>query len=79
MRAKEFASESPPSSERDGLASIHPPFGSHDFSVAATEPSGLDRTKKGGSYTPSLDQFSADWRCGKHKLPEFHSQFEIDP
>ena len=29
------------------------PFGSHDFSVAATEPGGLDRTKKGGSYTPS--------------------------
>ena len=29
------------------------PFGSHDFSVAATEPGGLDRTKKGGSYTPN--------------------------
>jgi hypothetical protein len=28
-------------------------FGFHDFSVAATEPSGLDRTKTGGSYTPS--------------------------
>ena len=53
MRAKEFASESPPSSETGGLISIYPPFGSHDFSVAATEPGGLDRTKKGGSYTPS--------------------------
>lgn len=29
------------------------PFGSHHFSVAATELGGLGRTKTGGSYTPS--------------------------
>lgn len=28
-------------------------FGSHDFSVAATEPGGLGRTKTDGSYAPS--------------------------
>ncbi len=28
-------------------------FGSHHFSVAATELGGLGRTKMGGSYTPS--------------------------
>ena len=29
------------------------PFGSHHFSVAATELGGLGRTKMDGSYTPS--------------------------
>ena len=28
-------------------------FGSHDFSVAATVPDGLGRTKRDGSYAPS--------------------------
>ena len=79
MSSKEFASESLRFSIRGDLIQINHTFGSHDFLVAATEPSGLGRTQKGGSYTPSCDQFSADWRCGKHKLPEFHSQFEIYP
>ncbi len=53
VRAQEIEREILPSSLRGGFHPEPSPFGSHDFPVAATEPSGLDRTKKGGSYTPS--------------------------
>ena len=53
MRAQEIEREIPPSSLRGGFHPEPSPFGPHDFSVAATEPSGLGRTKTDGSYAPS--------------------------